>query len=88
MFNTLNSAINRVSTAFRPPPWGPMAPMYRMSLRVCTVEIGRVRVGGGVRGKVRVRVREKARVRVEVRVEVRVTRGVGLGVRRRIEKNN
>ena len=71
MFNTLKSAMNRVSTAFRPPPWGPMAPMYRMSLRVCTVEVKRVRVRVGVVAGVRERVGVKVRGIVRVRGRIK-----------------
>lgn len=71
MFNTLKSAMNRVSTAFRPPPWGPMAPMYRMSLRVWTVEVERVRVRVGVVAEVRERVAERVGVKVRGIVRVR-----------------
>ena len=38
MLSTLNSAMNRVSTGFLPPPGGPIAPIYRMSFRDCAVD--------------------------------------------------
>jgi hypothetical protein len=68
MFSTLKSAMNRVSTGFLPPPGGPIAPIYRMSFRDCTVDTVRVSVRASIS------ICESVSVSIRVSVSVIVVR--------------